>query len=1642
MPLLSMIGRVARRVAAFAIAVVATTLSCSDTTGPGSTRLSNGIAFSTEFPRAAQTGATSIVPFNRVRVLLKHADGTTAIDTLVNYPATGELTLTLRVPLTSDTPPEGLPLEMTLEYINAAGDVVFRGGPTTVYAVPFVPGAPPPEPVSLQVDYVGTGSNAASVVINEPPATVFAGGAFTFTAFAYDAQAQQILGTPIAWRSLDPLTATITSPAAGVGAALSIRGSARIVADLLTGQSDTVTVSVLLPPATITVVSGSGQSGLASQTLAQPLVVEVKASDGVPVAGVTVTFAVTAGGGNLGTPSVTTDVNGRAQTAWTLGALVGAQSVSATVAGVATPATFAATAGPAGATQLLYTTQPSTVTAGIPISPAVVVAALDALGATVTSFTGPVTLALGANPGGATLSGTLTVNAVAGLATFNNVRVNRSASGYTLVASSPALTSASSPIFAVLPAPPLTVDIVSGGSQVAAVSTLLPEPLVIAVRDSLGNGVPGISVTWGPVFGGGSLGGAGTLTDASGQSSRTWTLGATVGNQSVDVSASWATPPFGGAVFFTATGVPPGVDKVWTGAVSASWTNADNWSPQGVPTNTSNVGIFVGDFDPVLASSTTIASLTMGSGATLNLSSVLTISGKLDAPFATVIGTGSLVLSGSGTLAVNTSTTTGVFVDGNYTLNGSTETGSLEVKGTLDFDQFGIIGTGTFQTNDNGTIKLTNPSSGLLWTGNVFFSGGDESGLLTAGLIMVSGNFTQSAANNSRSFVASPGLTLVLTEGAAQTVTFATPDTVTLSPTCAASCMGSFGASKTGGSVTFLSAASARGSFTIDGPITFNAIGATGSPRVITVGGTFAAADPVSTVRITRLRMASTPLIDPVVATIDTVAFVGDATQTIPANLTFSMIQILGSPSLNGTLTSIGDLVVANGALSTGILTLNGFRVNVGGNLIVTNGGTIEMDDQADTLAVAGLAFFNGGNQTGLMSSGVLMVGGDFSQGLTGARFAPIGDHKVVLNGTGLQTVGFVDPVNSFFRRLFDEKPSGSIAFATNVQVNGVLRAKTSMVAASPFRVIADTIWGAVGSSLTPFVLELQSPILADSGTVSPDTMVFGGDATTTIPTSFQGFGTYTYKSLRVGTQGVSAAVDVPNLTILNDLVVSSGTFRTNGNRVTVGGNFRTEGTGVLQMTTSSDSLGVAGNVSFGGESTNFLLTNGVLSIGGNFTQSGSIQSYTPTIGHKTKFDGSAPGVHTISFASPATSFFRRLVLDKPAGTGQVITLLSNVLVTDSLIIQNGTTLNSAATQRLTVQGRFVYVGAGQPTVNPFVLELTSLAPALDSTQINLPKFIPDTLVLSGAANYFLPFSNYTRLKSVRVSVGPTNIVDMFGTGPNDTLAGEMQVSSGKLRLTSGSYIVQKLRTTNTGHMEMSAGAPLLVVRDSTIFGGGTPNPLLNSGTIRAMGHFVQTSGTSAASFNADPPHTVEFAGTSNQNISFQSPGFTPALSHFGNLRITNPSGVTLQSDVLTHQLLDQSPGTQEKISSAGFLLTAEGVDVNDMLFDNTRFAIVQSAFAVTRFDTVTFANYTGTPDILTVTRNTTIPAFFGLTFPTTGFNGRYVISNDPTVGDGNMSVSLNAATPATVPPITRFACTGTAGIIWMGQRLSGNGCS
>jgi hypothetical protein len=154
------------------------------------------------------------------------------------------------------------------------------------------------------------------------------------------------------------------------------------------------------------------------------------------------------------------------------------------------PGFAAFTINPAAAVKLAFVQQPTPSTATVPITPAVTVAVQDTFGNTVTGNTSAVTLTLN----GGTFAGggnTVTVNAVNGVATFNNLVINAPGT-YSLSATDGTLTGATSNSFIVSPVvvPAVTGVTVNGGavqrSRVTSVTVAFNSTVNTALVTSAG----------------------------------------------------------------------------------------------------------------------------------------------------------------------------------------------------------------------------------------------------------------------------------------------------------------------------------------------------------------------------------------------------------------------------------------------------------------------------------------------------------------------------------------------------------------------------------------------------------------------------------------------------------------------------------------------------------------------------------------------------------------------------------------------------------------------------------------------------------------------------------------------------------------------------------------------------------------------------------------------------------------------------------------------------------------------------------------------------------------------------------------------------------------------------------------------------
>jgi hypothetical protein len=163
----------------------------------------------------------------------------------------------------------------------------------------------------------------------------------------------------------------------------------------------------------VALVSGDQQAGIAGRALAAPLVAEANDAGGHPIAGVTLQFAVTAGGGQVEPAEATTDAQGQAAVTFTLGATPGgAQQVTVTAAGTDQSATFNATASAPPTAMNASAGSGQSALAGVAVAEAPAVRVVDAGGHPV----GGVQVRFIVTRGGGTIEGGVKVTGADGVA--------------------------------------------------------------------------------------------------------------------------------------------------------------------------------------------------------------------------------------------------------------------------------------------------------------------------------------------------------------------------------------------------------------------------------------------------------------------------------------------------------------------------------------------------------------------------------------------------------------------------------------------------------------------------------------------------------------------------------------------------------------------------------------------------------------------------------------------------------------------------------------------------------------------------------------------------------------------------------------------------------------------------------------------------------------------------------------------------------------------------------------------------------------------------------------------------------------------------------------------------------------------------
>ncbi|HEX8837415.1 MAG TPA: Ig-like domain-containing protein [Candidatus Acidoferrum sp.] len=583
---------------------------------------------------------------------------------------------------------------------------------------------------------------------------------------------------------------------------------------------------------TITASAGTPQSAMVNTAFATQLQATVKDSFGNGVSGVTVTFSVPGSGASGtfagGVTTATTNASGVATAAvFSANTTAGAYAVSASASGVGTQATFSLTNLAGGASSI-------TATAGTPQSATVNTAFATQLQATVkdsfnnpvsgvtVTFTTPASGASGTFAGGAK---TATTNA-SGVATAAVFTANTTAGAYNVTASVSGVGTSASFSLTNLPGSAASIAATAGTPQSASINTAFATQLQATVKDSFGNGVSGVTVTFTAPGSGASgtfAGGVNTATtNASGvATAAAFTANATSGGPyTVTASASGVS---GSASFsLTNLGNPP------ANIVASAGT------PQSATINTAfaaQLQVTVTDSGNNPVNGVTVTFAAPGSGAS--------------GTFAGGVNTATTNASGVATSAVFTANSTagsytltasvsGVATPANFSLTNLTGA-AASITATAGTPQSATVGT-AFATQFQVTVKdaggnLVNgvtvtfaaPGSGASGT----FAAGVNTATTNASGVATAAMFTANTTAGAYTVTASVGgvgspanllLTNLAGSAASITATAGTPQSATVNTAFAAQLQStvkdSFNNPVSGVTVTFTTPASgASGTF-------------------------------------------------------------------------------------------------------------------------------------------------------------------------------------------------------------------------------------------------------------------------------------------------------------------------------------------------------------------------------------------------------------------------------------------------------------------------------------------------------------------------------------------------------------------------------------------------------------------------------------------------------------------------------------------------------------------------------------------------------------------------------------------------------------------------------------------------------------
>ncbi len=395
------------------------------------------------------------------------------------------------------------------------------------------------------------------------------GATFQLTASLTDQDGEPITDQSATWSSSDEQVATVST----TGLVTAVSNGTATIGATAGGVTASATVTVAQGVASIQVFAGDGQTGEVAVTLPTDIDVQVNDPLSNPIAGVSVAFAVTAGGGSVAVATVATAADGRASTAWTVGMVAGAtQTATASSAGLT--ATFSATAVAAAADALVQVSgNNQSAPTGAALGNSLVVQVTDRFGNPVAGHF----VNFAVNSGGGSVSPTSAATDANGEAA-TQWTLGAAAGTQTAQAAAAGVTTGSPATFT---AEGLVgaVAVNDGDGQTGLVGFGVNVAPSMLVTDAGGAPLAGITVTFAVSSGGGNVTDAVQITDATGVARVTkWTLGNVAGTNTLSATAA-GSGFTGNPVTFTATGVTSSYDielRFLTTPTAAQQTAFDN----------------------------------------------------------------------------------------------------------------------------------------------------------------------------------------------------------------------------------------------------------------------------------------------------------------------------------------------------------------------------------------------------------------------------------------------------------------------------------------------------------------------------------------------------------------------------------------------------------------------------------------------------------------------------------------------------------------------------------------------------------------------------------------------------------------------------------------------------------------------------------------------------------------------------------------------------------------------------------------------------------------------------------------------------------------------------------------------------------